>query len=278
MIIVKTVEEIKDVVFRLHSNGKSVGLVPTMGALHKGHLSLVEKAHKENEVVVCSIFVNPVQFNNREDLENYPRHLKNDIAALEGIADIVFAPSVEEVYPEEPQETFNFGNLENVMEGVARPGHFNGVATIIHRFFTWIEPEKAYFGEKDFQQLAIIKELVKQEFPMIEIVGCPICREESGLALSSRNQRLTEEGKMVAANIYRILQESTKLPQNSVENIKNFIREEVAKCPAMELEYIEIVDDLDLQPVNSFKNQHGIVGCIVVFVEGVRLIDNIRYK
>jgi pantoate--beta-alanine ligase len=279
MVIVETVEELKNVLFRIHSAGKSVGFVPTMGALHKGHLALLQQARSENEVVVCSIFVNPMQFNNAADLQKYPRTLEADVALLQGVVDIIFAPSEQEVFLEPPVEKYDFGQLETVMEGVARPGHFNGVAIIVKRLFDWINPEKAYFGEKDFQQLAIIKELVKQCKLQIEIIACPIVREESGLAFSSRNQRLSDSELEIAANINRILQNSLTINNPSVESIKSFVTNELNKYPALKLDYFEIVNAQTLQPVETLKNAaKNIVGCIAVYVGEVRLIDNIQYK
>lgn len=276
MMLITTVKELKDVIFRIKSNGKSIGLVPTMGALHKGHLSLLQKARSENEVVVCSIFVNPVQFNNKEDLEKYPRTLEQDQKLIENVADIVFAPTAAEVYPIPPAEKYDFGSLETVMEGSFRPGHFNGVATIVKRLFDWVMPDKAYFGEKDFQQLAIIREMVRQYDIDLEIVGCPIVREESGLAVSSRNQRLSEKQRQTAANVYRILKEAKMQPSRNAAEIKDFITKEVAKIKEFELEYIEISDVKSLQPVSQIVSGQA-VACIALYIGGVRLIDNIIF-
>ena len=208
MLVINKVQELKEIQRRLHEEGKTIGLVPTMGALHSGHYSLLERARQENDIVVCSIFVNPVQFNNAEDLEKYPRTLEQDLAYIEKVADIVFAPTVDEVFPTPPTEKYDFGTLETVMEGAFRPGHFNGVGVIVKRLFDWTEPHRAYFGEKDFQQLAIIQELVRQYAINIEIVPCPIVREASGLALSSRNARLSETDRTTAAKIHQILESS----------------------------------------------------------------------
>lgn len=278
MLVVKTVEELKDVVFRIKSNGKSVGLVPTMGALHDGHLSLMKRAKKENEVVVCSIFVNPVQFNNPVDLEKYPRDVEGDLKLIQPYVDVVFTPTAEEVFPEPPKEHYDFGKLEQVMEGAFRPGHFNGVGIIVKRLLDWTNPDKAYFGEKDFQQLVIIKHLVKQYQLKTQIVPCPIVREASGLAMSSRNQRLSVEDRMKAANIYRILTESLALKESPIQDIKDFVVNEVNKIDGFKLDYFEIVDDTSLQPVDFADLSNGIIGCIAVYVGEVRLIDNIRYK
>lgn len=276
MILIKTVEELDKVIFRIKSNGKSIGLVPTMGALHDGHLSLLKKARQENEVVVCSIFVNPVQFNNKEDLEKYPRTLENDIEFIKNITDIIFAPSVEEVYPEAPTEQYDFGELGNVMEGAYRPGHFNGVATIVKRLFDWVKPGKAYFGEKDYQQLAIIREFVGKYAIPVEIIGCPTIREESGLAISSRNKRLSAKEKETATNIYRILQKAKENADMPIEKIKELVYKEIEQIPAFKLEYFEIADAKTLQPVSTVK-RGSTIACIALYLGGVRLIDEILF-
>lgn len=278
MLVVKTIEELKDVVFRVKSNGKSVGLVPTMGALHDGHLSLMKRAKQENEVVVCSIFVNPVQFNNPVDLEKYPRDVEGDLQKIEPYVDVVFTPTAEEVFPEPPKEVYDFGQLDKVMEGAFRPGHFNGVGIIVKRLFDWTNPDKAYFGEKDFQQLVIIKHLVKEYGLKTQVVPCPIVREASGLAMSSRNQRLSVEDRIKAANIYRILTESLRLKEEPIQDIKDYVINEINKIDGFKLDYYEIVDDMTLQPVEFKDLSNGIIGCIAVYVGEVRLIDNIRYK
>ena len=278
MLIIRKIDELKDVLFRIKSNGKTVGFVPTMGALHKGHLSLIERANKENEVVICSIFVNPAQFNNPADLANYPRTPADDIALLEENTDIVFTPEAEEVYPEQSQEVYRFGALETVMEGTSRPGHFNGVAIIVKKLLDWIEPDRIYFGEKDFQQLVIVKQLVKDYNLATEIIACPTMREENGLAMSSRNRLLSESEREVAANIYRILQESKSLTAHPIQQVKDFVASQIATLPNMRLDYFEISEDKTLQPVQNFEEATGIMGFIAVFLGNVRLIDNIRYK
>ena len=278
MMVIKTVEDLQEVLFRVHSSGKSVGLVPTMGALHDGHLSLIKRARRENQATVCSIFVNPTQFNNKEDLEKYPRTLDDDLKLIEDYVDFVFALTAEDVYKEPATEHYDFGDLEKVMEGPMRPGHFNGVAIIVKRLFDWVKPERAYFGEKDFQQLAIIKSLVKQYHLDIEVIPCPIVREASGLALSSRNKRLSEYEHKQAANIYRILQESTHLETTDVAKIRQFVADEIAKVDTFRLEYYEIVDGETLQPIQNLNDTDSVVGCITVYCGEVRLIDNIRYK
>lgn len=276
MLVITTVKELRHSVAKFKADGKSVGLVPTMGALHNGHLSLIRQAKKENDVVVCSIFVNPVQFNNPEDLRKYPRTLKQDVDFIHEYADVVFAPSVEEVFPEPPAETYHFGVVEQVMEGTARPGHFNGVGVIVRRLLDWVQPDRAYFGEKDYQQIAVIRELVRQCNISAAIVACPIVREESGLALSSRNRLLTPNELEIAPNIYRILKESKNLPD--VPEIKLFVKNEIAKYPEFQLDYFEITDDTTLQSISSFTQAAGVMGFITVYVGIVRLIDNIRYR
>lgn len=278
MNLIKTVAELQEVSARVRKEGQSIGFVPTMGALHAGHLSLMERARSENQVVFCSIFVNPTQFNNQEDLQKYPRTLDADLKLIENVVDYAFAPSVEEVYRTPATEHYDFGDLEKVMEGPMRPGHFNGVGIIVKRLFDWVQPTRAYFGEKDFQQVAIIKSLVKQCSLDIEIVPCPIVREADGLALSSRNQRLSPSARAIAPNIYRILKESLTLHTNNIQEIKDFVTSEIQKIESFELEYYEIVDGDTLQPVSSLSDSHSIVGCITVWTDNVRLIDNIRYK
>jgi pantoate--beta-alanine ligase len=278
MVLIDNIEKLKEVVFRIKSNGKSIGFVPTMGALHAGHLSLIQRAHSETQVVVVSIFVNPAQFNNSDDLLKYPKTLDQDLELIQEYTDIAFIPSVQEIYPTEPTETYHFGSLETVMEGSSRPGHFNGVGIIVHRFFEYIKPDKAFFGEKDFQQVAIIKELVKQQKIDVTIIACPIIREENGLAMSSRNQRLTAEEKEIASNVYRILNQSLALKESTTKPIIDFVESEILKINEIKIEYFQIVDDLTLQQIDVFESEQGAVGCIAFFVGDVRLIDNVRYQ
>ena len=274
MLIVKTVEALKEAVSKLRNDGKTIGLVPTMGALHDGHLSLIRRAGEENDAVVVSIFVNPVQFNNQADLIAYPRTLDADVEKIGTLADVVFAPTPEEVYAVPPTEKYDFGALEQVMEGPNRPGHFNGVGIIVKRLFDWTTPDRAYFGEKDYQQLQIIRSLVKQTGLSVQIVPCPIVREPNGLAMSSRNKRLTPEQFEVAANIHRIMLASTQLPDNTVAKAKAYVESEIAKISAFELEYYAIADKDTLQPTDTLDNA---IGCIAVWCGDVRLIDNIMY-
>lgn len=280
MNLIKTVRDLQEVLMSLQQQGKTIGLVPTMGALHRGHFSLVEKCVTDNDICVVSIFVNPTQFNNKEDLEKYPRTLDRDSQSLEKLGvNIVFAPSVEEIYPEPDTRQFDFGQLDKVMEGEHRPGHFNGVAQVVSRLFDIVKPDKAYFGQKDFQQLAIIREMVKQLELPVEIVPMPIVREESGLALSSRNERLTKEQKEAAVSISRVLFESCGwINSLSVSDTIGKIVEEINAVHGLEVEYCEIVDGYTLQPIASWNEADYVVGCVAVFCGEVRLIDNVVYK
>ena len=279
MLTVNTVKELKSAVKSAREAGKSIGLVPTMGALHEGHKSLVDRCRKENDVVVVSVFVNPTQFNNKEDLRTYPRTEEADKALLEAAGcDVVFMPSVEEVYPEPDTRVFNLGPVAEVMEGPMRPGHFNGVAQIVSKLFMMVEPDRAYFGEKDFQQIAVIREMVRQEGFKLEIVPCPIVREADGLAKSSRNVRLTPENRAVAPNIYRLLSESLDFAKShTVEETIGFVTEGINAYDAMEVEYYQIVDGITMQPIAKWDDTNYAVGCITVYCGDVRLIDNITY-
>jgi pantoate--beta-alanine ligase len=272
------IDELLSCIENFKQDGKTIGLLPTMGALHQGHLSLAKRAKAENDVLICSVFVNPIQFNNKEDLEKYPRDLERDIKLLEEInCDVVFAPSAEEVYAEEPEFTYSFGSLENVLEGPQRPGHFNGVATIVHKLFNWSKADRAYFGEKDFQQVAIVKDLVRQFSIPIEIVECPIYRDEDGLATSSRNVRLSPEARAIAPKIHEILLKSASLMKTlSISQVKGYVEGEFKMRKEFTLEYFEIVDAKTLQPV-TLKGDNKIVGCVAVWLDGVRLIDIQKY-
>lgn len=279
MITIYTIEDLQKAVSISKNEGKTVGFVPTMGALHAGHISLVDKCCEQNNICVVSIFVNPTQFNNPTDLEKYPRTIEQDTKALEEAgAHIVFVPSVEEIYPEPDTRQFDFGQLDKVMEGKHRPGHFNGVAQVVSRLFDIVQPHRAYFGEKDFQQLAIIREMVRQYNIPVEIVPMPIMREESGLAMSSRNQRLTDVQKAEAANIYRILSESKSLyKQKTVEEVLQKVVKNINAISTLEVEYFEIVDGNTLQQITNWDDTDYPIGCITVFCGEVRLIDNIVY-
>lgn len=263
--------------------GKRVGFVPTMGALHNGHLTLVRRAVAENDIAVVSVFVNPTQFNNKTDLETYPRNIEADAKLLEGVGvKYVFAPVAEEFYTAEEMSNrfeFDFGGLDQVMEGKFRPGHFNGVVQVVSKLFRVVEPDRAYFGEKDFQQLAIIRRMVEVMKFNIEIVGCPIVREESGLALSSRNALLTPEQRVLATNIHAVLKESTTFyNQTTVRELHDAAIAAINRHEGLEVEYFDIVDGKTLQSVERWSDSNDIVGCITVYCGKVRLIDNIRYK
>ncbi|MDR2937070.1 MAG: pantoate--beta-alanine ligase [Rikenellaceae bacterium] len=255
-----------------------VGFVPTMGALHAGHLALVERCRCECDKVVVSVFVNPAQFDDPADLRNYPRTLDRDCAMLEAAgADLVFAPGATEIYPEPDTRIFDFGPLERVMEGIRRPGHFNGVAQVVSRLFDIVKPDRAYFGEKDFQQLAIIRELVKREGRAIEIVGCPIVRDADGLALSSRNTLLTPEGRAAAQHIYAVLHRAVgKGRSMPVEALKTWATGEIEKEKELNVEYFEVVDAATLQPVASWEAPGVKRVCVAVRDGAIRLIDNVE--
>lgn len=280
MKVIQTIKELQAELSALKAAGKTVGLVPTMGALHAGHASLVERSVAENDVTVVSIFVNPTQFNDKNDLVKYPRTLEADCQLLQSVgATIAFAPSVDEVYPEPDTRSFSYAPLDTVMEGAFRPGHFNGVCQIVSKLFDMVMPHRAYFGEKDFQQLAIIREMVRQMNYPLEIIGCPIVREADGLAMSSRNTRLSADERTTALNISRILFESQKFAKDhTLAETKTFVEEGIAAIDGLRLEYYEVVDARTMQTVGEWDDAEGIVGCITVFCGEVRLIDNIRYK
>ena len=282
MKIVKGINELKGYLADSKKDGKRIGLVPTMGALHKGHLSLVERCVKENDVCVVSVFVNPTQFNDKHDLETYPRTLEADCALLEQAGcDFVFAPLVEEMYPEPDTRTFDFGPVMQVMEGAKRPGHFNGVAQVVSKLFYIVEPDNAYFGEKDFQQIAVIRAMVKDLNLPLQLCPCPIVREESGLALSSRNALLTPEEKATAVNISKVLFESVDFSKShTVAETHDEVVNHLNAIDALEVEYFEIVDGITLQPVSDWNDTDYIVGCITVYCgqRPVRLIDNMKYR
>ncbi len=279
MEIIHTVGELKTRLDACRAEGKSIALVPTMGALHKGHASLVERAVAENDIVVVSIFVNPTQFNDKNDLKNYPRTLEADCALLEEVgATIAFAPSVEEMYPEPDTREFSFAPLDTVMEGACRPGHFNGVAQIVSKLFYAVEPHKAYFGEKDYQQLAIIREMVRRLGMTLLIVGCPIVREPDGLAMSSRNTLLSPEERERALTISRTLFASLEFAKsNSLAATRAFVENAINATEGLDLEYYQIVDGRTLQQIEEWSDSECPVGCIALFCGKIRLIDNIKY-
>ena len=280
MKLIQTIQELRTELDALRKEGKTIGLVPTMGALHAGHASLVKRAVAENDVVVVSDFVNPTQFNDKNDLLKYPRTLDADCKLLEECgASFVFAPSVEEIYPEPDTRQFSYAPLDTVMEGKFRPGHFNGVCQIVSKLFLIVEPTRAYFGEKDFQQLAIIREMVRKYPFNLEIVGCPIVREADGLALSSRNARLSDEQRIQALQISKTLFASVEYAQtHTLAETKAFVESAISTAEGLRLEYFEIVDGNSLQTVCDWKDGSYIVGCITVFCGEVRLIDNLKYK
>lgn len=280
MEIVHTIKDLQAALAALRAQGKTVGLVPTMGALHAGHASLVKRCVAENDAAVVSVFVNPTQFNDKNDLAKYPRTLDADCRLLEQCgAAFAFAPSVEEMYPEPDTRQFSYAPLDTVMEGKYRPGHFNGVCQIVSKLFEVVKPDRAYFGEKDFQQLAIIREMVRQlKFPL-QIVGCPIVREEDGLALSSRNARLSAEERQQALKISQTLFASRDYAKShTVAETQKFVEDAIEAAPGLRLEYFELVDGNTLQKIANWEDTSYAVGCITVFCGEVRLIDNIKYK
>ena len=280
MNIVNKISELRLALDECRSRGCSIGLVPTMGALHEGHASLVRRSVAENDVTVVSVFLNPTQFNDPKDLERYPRTLEADCELLEACgADIVFAPGVEEVYPEPDTRCFSYPPTDNVMEGAMRPGHFNGVCQIVSKLFSYVEPDKAYFGEKDYQQIAVIRRMVADLGFGLEIVPCPVIRQADGLAMSSRNTLLSDEERQTAANIYRVLNESRTLGL-SVQQTHDYVVKEIDAIPMLEVQYFNIVDGDTLADVSSWDEAQSIVGCITVFCgeKPIRLIDHIRYK
>ena len=291
--------ELSSAVNAARQEGKQIGLVPTMGALHEGHLSLIERALKENDLVVVSLFVNPIQFNNKEDLEKYPRTIDNDLRLITNLIAqggfratelLAFTPTVEEMYPDgEPKEVYHFGPVEEVMEGPRRPGHFSGVAVVVRRLFDLAQPHHAYFGEKDYQQIAVIRNLLEQIKYPIELVPCPIVRADDGLALSSRNMRLSPAARQMAPAINATLEQAAEMAEyEDVDDVKEWVLDtlaswhEVNDCPdglCFEPEYFEIVDAITLQPIAQWDEagEAGAVGCIAVWLNGVRLIDIVKF-
>ncbi|MDR0348594.1 MAG: pantoate--beta-alanine ligase [Tannerella sp.] len=280
MKVIKHTGELKKCLAEERQREKRIGFVPTMGALHEGHISLVRNCTAENDICIVSIFVNPAQFNDKNDLAMYPRTLEADCALLEPAGcDYVFTPSDREIYPEPDRRVFELGAVAEVMEGIFRPGHFNGVVQVVSKLFQIIEPDNAYFGEKDFQQLAVIKSMVNILNLPVRIVACPILREKDGLALSSRNMRLTPGQRRIAPVIAATLKESTNFaPRKSVEDVIIRVIEKLNKVPQLRVEYYEIVDAATLQSINSWEESDNPIGCIAVFCGEVRLIDNIKYE
>jgi pantoate--beta-alanine ligase len=274
-------KDLKDCLLDYKTNKKTIGFVPTMGALHQGHLSLIEKARQKNDIVVVSIFVNPTQFNNIEDLEKYPKTIENDIRLLTSAScDILFSPSVAEIYPKNvASEKFNFDGLEHQMEGKFRDGHFDGVGTVVKALFEIITPKKAYFGQKDFQQLQIVKKMVKKHHLPVKVKGCPIYREEDGLAMSSRNARLPKEHRNIVPFIYKTLQKiQQKFDTKNISEINKWLENEFKKQPLLTLEYFTIADEKTLKSIESKEASKKYRAFIAVFSGNVRLIDNIRLK
>ena len=282
MKLVSTIQELKTLLASARQEGKKIGLVPTMGALHRGHASLVERCVAENDLSVVSVFLNPTQFNDKVDLEKYPRTLEADCALMEEVgASIVFAPSVSEMYPEEDLRRFSYPGVDSVMEGAFRRGHFNGVCQIVSKLFYIVEPDRAYFGEKDFQQIAVIKAMVADLKLPVEIIPCPVIREESGLAMSSRNTLLSDEERQTAAQIYQVLKKSKLFAANhSLADTRSYVIDTINSVVGLEVQYFSIVDGDTLQDLDRWDESDSIVGCITVFCGAapIRLIDHIRYK
>ncbi len=274
MEVCHTVSGVAD--FHHQHKGKSIGFVPTMGALHEGHSSLIQKALEECDVVVCSIFVNPIQFNNAQDLATYPRNESADMAMLEKLGcHLVFIPSEQEIYPEKPKVSYDFQGMDEVMEGAFRPGHFNGVATVVERLFEIVKPQKAYFGQKDFQQLAIIKQLNDSRNLGVEIVEAPTVREKSGLAKSSRNERLSQDQKQSATLLFQSLNKAKELAtKEGVQGVKDQIIKLYETQNDVQLEYFELVDSKTLTSIENWNSHGGVTACVAAHVGDVRLIDN----
>ncbi|MBR5466847.1 MAG: pantoate--beta-alanine ligase [Bacteroidaceae bacterium] len=280
MQVIKTISHLKEILDQARASKKSIGFVPTMGALHEGHASLVRQSVLENDITVVSIFLNPTQFNDPKDLERYPRTLVSDCELLEKCgAQIAFAPSVEEVYPETDTRTFSYPPTDTVMEGEKRPGHFNGVCQIVSKLFYITNPDNSYFGEKDYQQIAVIRRMVEDLRFKTRIIPCPVIREENGLAMSSRNTLLTKEEKNIAANIYKVLSES-KNTQMSLKETESWVTDKINSIDGLVVEYFNIVNGLTLASIDSWNDTDNIVGCITVYCgkTPIRLIDHIRYK
>ena len=282
MQVFHKIVELQNTLFDDRKKGRSVGLVPTMGALHDGHASLVKKSVKENNITVVSVFVNPTQFNDPKDLSSYPRDLEADCKLLESVgADYVFAPSVEEMYPTPDTRHFEFPPISTVMEGAHRPGHFNGVCQVVSRLFYIVRPDRAYFGEKDWQQIAVVKAMVKSLGLNVNIVECPIIRDTDGLARSSRNTLLSAEERMIAPNIFKALKESVEYAKkHTVQETHDYVVNQINAVEGLDVEYFEIVDGNSLQSINNWNATDYAVGCITVYcgARPVRLIDHIKYK
>ena len=282
MIVFKKIVDLQDALARAREKHQSIGFVPTMGALHAGHASLVQRAVGDNDISVVSIFLNPTQFNDKSDLEHYPQTFEADCKLLESVgATYVFAPSVEEMYPTADTRVFDFPPVTTVMEGEKRPGHFNGVCQVVSRLFDIVQPDRAYFGEKDWQQIAVVKRLVQFMGSNIDIIECPIVRETSGLAMSSRNERLTADERKLAANIYKTLKESLEMAKtHALEDTRQWVIKEINMHEGLEVEYFAIVDGQTLTDIGNWEDSDDVVGCITVYCgkTPIRLIDHIKYK
>lgn len=282
MKVFNKIVDLQNALFLARKQGKKIGLVPTMGALHEGHASLITKSIGENDITVVSVFLNPTQFNDQNDFDRYPRTLEADSRLVEACgADYIFAPSVKDIYPSPDARHFEFPPVTTVMEGARRPGHFNGVCQVVSRLFYIVRPDSAYFGEKDWQQIAVVKQLAKYINSNVQIVECPIIRDPDGLAKSSRNSLLTKEERAIAPAIYQILRESVGYAEtHSLKETRNMVVERINAIPELEVEYFEIVDGDSLLPVESWERSECIVGCITVYCgkTPIRLIDHIRYK
>lgn len=280
MQVIDTILNLQDFLSGERAKGKTIGLVPTMGALHEGHASLVRRSVSENDITVVSIFLNPTQFNDPKDLERYPRTLESDCAILEKCnALVAFVPSVKEIYPEPDTRHFSYPPTDSVMEGERRPGHFNGVCQIVSKLFSITDPDRAYFGEKDYQQIAVIRRMAEDLKFRVNIVPCPVIREEDGLAMSSRNTLLSPDEKKIATNIYRVLQESKDLGLN-VRDTQDWVINHINEIDGLEVEYYSIVDGDTLADISNWEDALHVVGCITVYCgkTPIRLIDHIRYK
>ncbi len=282
MIVFKKIVDLQDALAKAREKHLSIGFVPTMGALHAGHASLVQRAVGDNDISVVSIFLNPTQFNDKSDLEHYPQTFEADCKLLETVgATYVFAPSVEEMYPTADTRVFDFPPVTTVMEGEKRPGHFNGVCQVVSRLFDIVQPDRAYFGEKDWQQIAVVKRLVQFMGSNIDIIECPIVRETSGLAMSSRNERLTADERKLAANIYKTLKESLEMAKtHALEDTRQWVIKEINKHEGLDVEYFAIVDGQTLTDIGNWEDSDEVVGCITVYCgkTPIRLIDHIKYK
>ncbi len=281
MQIISSKKELKIIIDKAIQKKMVVGFVPTMGALHQGHLSLINHSLANTDITISSIFVNPTQFNNADDLDKYPRNLKKDFSMLEKAGcHVVFTPSKKEMYPKKDIRTFDFDDIDKTMEGEHRPGHFNGVAQIVSKLFDIVKPQKVFFGQKDFQQVAIIKKMVKKLNYKVEIVACPIIREPDGLAMSSRNQLLTTEHRKTAPLINKVLKASLQKIHsfNSIEQIENWVIKEINKSPLLKVEYFNIVDETTLKKIKHIELHNCFIGCIAVWTGNIRLIDNIIYN